>query len=127
MKIDALGVTSTNLKTSVKFYSLLGFDFSSFEEDEDHIEPQHKNGEVRLMIDKSELIESIIGSKPTPPNHSTFAILCTTPSEVDSVCKKIKEEGFTVVKEPWDAFWGQRYAIVQDPDGYKVDLFAPLG
>ena len=29
-------------------------------------------------------------------------------------------------KEPWDAFWGQRYAIVHDPDGNAVDLFSPL-
>ena len=29
--------------------------------------------------------------------------------------------------EPWDAFWGMRYAIVHDPDGNPVDLFAPLG
>jgi uncharacterized glyoxalase superfamily protein PhnB len=27
---------------------------------------------------------------------------------------------------PWDAFWGQRYATVLDPDGNQVDLFAPL-
>jgi catechol 2,3-dioxygenase-like lactoylglutathione lyase family enzyme len=29
-------------------------------------------------------------------------------------------------KEPYDAFWGQRYANVADPDGNAVDLFAPL-
>jgi uncharacterized glyoxalase superfamily protein PhnB len=27
---------------------------------------------------------------------------------------------------PWDAFWGQRYATVLDPDGNSVDLFAAL-
>jgi hypothetical protein len=29
-------------------------------------------------------------------------------------------------KEPWDAFLGQRYAVVADPDANHVDLFAPL-
>ena len=28
--------------------------------------------------------------------------------------------------EPFDAFWGQRYATVLDPDGNGVDLYAPL-
>ena len=28
--------------------------------------------------------------------------------------------------EPFDAFWGQRYATVRDPDGNAVDLFAAL-
>jgi uncharacterized glyoxalase superfamily protein PhnB len=32
--------------------------------------------------------------------------------------------GYTGHKAPWDAFWGTRYAIVKDPDGNGVDLFA---
>jgi uncharacterized glyoxalase superfamily protein PhnB len=34
--------------------------------------------------------------------------------------------GFSGHLEPWDAFWGQRYASLQDPDGTTVDLFAAL-
>lgn len=26
---------------------------------------------------------------------------------------------------PWNADWGQRYAVVLDPDGNGIDLFAP--
>jgi catechol 2,3-dioxygenase-like lactoylglutathione lyase family enzyme len=126
MKLDAVSVVSTNLEKTARFYSVLGFVFQPFGKDEKHIEPQTKPGDVRLMIDTADLIESIIGSKPTPPNHSSFAILCDHPSDVDAVCEKIKAEGFVVTKEPWDAFWGQRYAIVQDPDGYMIDLFASL-
>jgi uncharacterized glyoxalase superfamily protein PhnB len=29
-------------------------------------------------------------------------------------------------KEPWDAFWGQRYALLGDPDGVRVNLYAAL-
>jgi hypothetical protein len=36
------------------------------------------------------------------------------------------ELGYTQHKEPWDAFWGQRYAIVLDPDGTHVELSAAL-
>jgi uncharacterized glyoxalase superfamily protein PhnB len=34
--------------------------------------------------------------------------------------------GYHSELEPFDAFWGQRYATVLDPDGNGVDLFAPL-
>ena len=34
--------------------------------------------------------------------------------------------GYDGHKEPWDAFWGQRYAQLRDPDGNDVSLFAPL-
>jgi uncharacterized glyoxalase superfamily protein PhnB len=27
-------------------------------------------------------------------------------------------------EEPWDAFWGQRYAQLRDPNGVAVDLYA---
>ena len=125
MKLDAITVTSRNLSTSAKFYSLLGFRFPEFAPDEKHLEPITAEGEVRLMIDERELMKSITGHEPTPPNHSSFAIKCGGPAEVDAAVAGIRDAGFTVVKEPWDAFWGQRYAIVADPDGYMVDLFAP--
>jgi len=78
------------------------------------------------MIDKKWIIKGIIGDYPKPANHSVFAIRFNSPKEADHAVKKIKEQGFLVVKEPWDAFWKQRYAIVEDPDGYKIDLYADL-
>jgi uncharacterized glyoxalase superfamily protein PhnB len=126
MKIDAIGVTSKNIKETAKFYNLLGFHFPEFKQDEKHLEPTTHPGEVRLMIDDRDLIKSITGKEPVPPTHSTFAILCESPAEVDLTTQHIKDAGYTVIKAPWDAFWGQRYAIVQDPDGYMVDIFANL-
>jgi hypothetical protein len=29
-------------------------------------------------------------------------------------------------KEPWDPCWGQCYALLIDPDGVRVNLYAPL-
>ena len=126
MKLDAVTVTSGNLAIAAKFYALLGFRFPEFSEDEKHLEPITREGEVRLMIDERELMRSITGVEPRPPTHSSFAIKCGTPAEVDQCVGRIRAAGFTVLKEPWDAFWGQRYAIVADPDGYMIDLFAPL-
>jgi catechol 2,3-dioxygenase-like lactoylglutathione lyase family enzyme len=126
MKLDAISVTSANMAATAKFYSLLGFSFPPFETDADHLEPLAEPGEVRLMIDSRELTKSITGADPTPPNHSSFAMKCGGPAEVDAGVVRIRDAGFSIIKEPWDAFWGQRYAIVADPDGYMVDLFANL-
>jgi uncharacterized glyoxalase superfamily protein PhnB len=78
------------------------------------------------MIDARDLIASIIGEPPAPSNHSIFALKCGGPADVDAAVEAVRAAGFTVITEPWDAFWGQRYAIVADPDGYKIDLFAAL-
>lgn len=126
MKLDAVGVTSSNLKKTVEFYSFLGFQFPEFKEDEQHLEPVTPPGAARLMIDLKKIVKDIIGEDPKPGNHSSFAIQYNSPEEVNEVAKKVMNAGFKIYKEPWDAFWGQRYAVVEDPDGYKVDLYAAL-
>lgn len=126
MKIDAIGVTSSNFAETVKFYSLIGFKFPQYSPEEDHIEANHKEGEIRLMIDSKKLITEILGYEPKPSNHSAFAIKFTKPEEINEVVNQLKENNYKVFKEPWDAFWGQRYAIVIDPDGYMIDLFCSL-
>jgi catechol 2,3-dioxygenase-like lactoylglutathione lyase family enzyme len=126
MKLNAIGVTSSNLQKTVDFYKLLGFQFPEFKPDEQHLEPLPTEGSARLMIDSKELITSLIGEDPKPSSHSAFALEYDSAAEVNDVAAKVKEAGFKVDKEPWDAFWGQRYAVVEDPDGYKVDLYAAL-
>ena len=78
------------------------------------------------MIDSKEVVKNIIGEEPKPGNHSMFAIEYENGKEIDNISNKVKESGFTIVKEPWDAFWGQRYAVLEDPDGYRVDLYAEI-
>ena len=126
MKIDAIGVTSDDFAATVRFYGLLGFKFASFASDAKHLEAATPPGEVRLLIDDAGLMKSIMGRDPAPPTHSSFALLCDSPAGVDAACERVRAAGFAVVKEPWDALWGQRYAVVADPDGYMCDLFAPL-
>jgi uncharacterized glyoxalase superfamily protein PhnB len=46
---------------------------------------------------------------------------------VDELFATLVRSGARAHKEPWDAFWGQRYAQLRDPDGNGVDLYADLG
>ena len=55
-----------------------------------------------------------------------IAFRCDRPAEVDAVYADLTGAGYDGHLQPWDAFWGQRYAVVHDPDGNGVDLFAPL-
>lgn len=126
MKLNAVAVATSDMKRTIAFYNLLGFDFSQVKADEEHVEPLTPDGSARLMIDSIAMLSDILGHAPVPGNHSSFAIQFDSPIEIDEVCRKVSEAGFVVVKEPWDAFWGQHYAIVQDPDGYLIDLYANM-
>ena len=126
IKLDAVAVTSRDMAASARFYTLVGFRFPEFDGSAKHLEPLTEPGQARLMIDDAATIREITGVEPRPATHSTFAIRCQSPQHVDATVRAVSSGGFTVAKAPWDAFWGQRYAIVIDPDGYAVDLFAPL-
>ncbi len=125
-RLDAVAVSSTDLEKTAAFYRLLGFEFPDITPETKHLEPHTAPGDCRLMIDTVELMTQLIGTAPVPPNHSSFAMLCDTPGDVDAVAASVKAAGYDLRAEPWDAFWGQRYAIVADPDGYQIDLFAEL-
>jgi uncharacterized glyoxalase superfamily protein PhnB len=123
-ELNAIGIVTADLSRSLRFYRLLGLDFP--EEGDGHVEATLPNG-TRLMLDEEEVVRSFRPDWTREVgNQLALAFECATPGEVDETFERARAEGFTVEKEPWDAFWGQRYAQLRDPDGVPVDLYAPL-
>lgn len=122
-QLDAIGIVSSDLDRSRAFYELLGVEIA---EGDDHVEATAPNG-MRLMFDTEAVIRSFAPNwQRTTGNQVALAFACASPAEVDEVYARVVEAGFHGEKEPWDAFWGFRYAQLLDPDGVGVDLFAPL-
>lgn len=44
---------------------------------------------------------------------------------LDATVAALASAGATTIKQPTDMPWGQRFAIVLDPDGHRVGLKAP--
>jgi uncharacterized glyoxalase superfamily protein PhnB len=123
-QLDAIGIVSADLKDTVRFYRLVGLQIP--DSTEDHIEVVTLAG-VRIMFDALELIKQLDSAWVKPAGHPiALAFRCISPKEVDEVYARITAAGFRGKAPPFDAFWGQRYATVLDPDGNAVDLFAEL-
>jgi uncharacterized glyoxalase superfamily protein PhnB len=122
--LSAVEIVTEDMAESVRFYRLLGIDVS--DPSGDHLDATLPSG-LRLMWDTLELIRQI-DEDWVPPvgRRMALAFECASPAEVDATYKRIVDAGFDSKKEPWDAFWGQRYAQVVDPDENVVDLFAQL-
>jgi PhnB protein len=54
------------------------------------------------------------------------ALALAAPSDVDATFKQAVAAGATGTMEPEDAFWGDRFAMLQDPYGHRWMLSAPL-
>jgi uncharacterized glyoxalase superfamily protein PhnB len=121
--LNALGIVAADTAETIRFYGLLGVDFGDAAGD-GHTEATLANG-VRLMLDTEDVIKSFDpGWTRATGNQLSLAFECASPAEVDETYKRVIDAGFHGAKEPWDAFWGQRYAQLRDPDGVPVDLYA---
>jgi catechol 2,3-dioxygenase-like lactoylglutathione lyase family enzyme len=45
---------------------------------------------------------------------------------VDQIYNDLTGAGYHGQQEPFDAFWGARYAVVEDPDGNAVGIMSPV-
>lgn len=128
-KLDAVGIVVTDLARAVKFYRLLGAPFEAGAEDSEHGHAEATlAGGMRLMLDTEEEMRKFDPSwkRGSGSPAAALAFNCGTPKEVDELYAKAMTAGARNHKDPFDAFWGQRYAQVRDPDGNGVDLYASL-
>ncbi|WP_217167450.1 VOC family protein [Streptomyces sp. AC512_CC834] len=132
-RFNAISLIVSDMAASVAFYRRLGFAFPEGSEGSDGSEGQpHAEAElpggIRLLLDTEESIRSFTPGwqPPAGGGRHSLALLCDTPAEVDAFYAELTGAGCKGEREPWDAPWGQRYAVLGDPDGHGVDLFAPL-
>ena len=124
-QLNAIGIVASDLATSIRFYRTLGLDMPETP-DEGHVEASLPNG-LRLMLDTEETVRSFEPEwARSTGNQISLAFECGGPADVDALYAKVVEAGFEGGKPPWDAFWGQRYASLRDPDGVEVHLYATM-
>jgi len=127
-RLDVIGLVVQDMARSLAFYRRLGLETPAGAEEEPHVEVRLPGG-LRLAFDTEETIRSF-DPDWTPPSGGDrmgLAFLMDTPAEVDQVYDELTSLGYKGYKKPWDADWGQRYAIILDPDGTGVSLFAANG
>ena len=126
-RFDAIGLVVADMGRALAFYRAVGLDVPPDADDQPHVDVTLPSG-TRLMFDTVETIRSFDPNwTPSSGGHRiALAFACDSPSDVDAVFAELVAAGYAAHLEPWDAFWGQRYASVHDPDGNSVELFAPL-
>ncbi|MFQ6143396.1 VOC family protein [Streptomyces seoulensis] len=122
-----IGLVVSDLAAALAFYRRLGLAFPEGAEREPHVEAELPGGLV-LALDTEDTVRSFHPGwrPPASGGRVSLAFRCDSPAEVDAGYDDLVGAGYHGELKPWDAFWGMRYAVVHDPDGNGVDLFAPL-
>ncbi|WP_433732650.1 VOC family protein [Nocardia sp. CA-129566] len=126
-QLNVIGIVVGDMTASLAFYRRLGLEFPERSDSEGHVEAALPGG-VRVMLDTEAVVKSFHTDwqRPTTAGRIGLAFQCADPAEVDAVYDELIGAGYHGELKPWDAFWGQRYATILDPDGNGVDLYAPL-
>jgi catechol 2,3-dioxygenase-like lactoylglutathione lyase family enzyme len=124
-QLDLIGIVVADMARSLSFYRHLGLDIPPEAETQPHVEAALPGG-IRVAWDTVEEVRSFDPDYRPPLGTSGIglAFRVDTPADVDAMYEKLVGAGYRGHKAPWDAFWGQRYAVLHDPDGNSVDLFA---
>jgi catechol 2,3-dioxygenase-like lactoylglutathione lyase family enzyme len=122
---DVIGIVVDDMARSLAFYRLLGLDIPADADSQPHVEAALPGG-LRLTWDTVDTIRSFDPEwKPgSGEGRMGLAFRVDSPSAVDAAYDEIVKRGYAGHLAPFDAFWGQRYASVRDPDGNGIDLFA---
>ena len=126
LRLSVIGLVVADMGTTLAFYRRLGLDLPVEADDQPHVEVQVAG--LRLAFDTEEVIRSFDPHyrRPEGSQRMSLAFDCGSPAEVDAAFAELTGAGCEGALEPWDAAWGMRYAVVHDPDGTPVDLFALL-
>jgi len=128
LRLAVLEIVVADMATALSFYRRLGLDIPADADSQPHAEAALAGG-LRIAWDTESTIMSFDPSwtRPAAAGHRVaLAFACDSPTDVDAAWTELTEAGYEGHFEPWDAPWGMRYAVIHDPDGTPVDLFAPL-
>ena len=128
--LTQLNLVTRDTDASVAFYRALGLeipDAAVAAAGGHHVEVPMAGG-IALDLDSPTLASAYNAGFDAAAGrgHAVIGFSVESRSEVDEIYARLVAAGHRGMQEPHDAFWGARYAIVEDPDGNHVGLMSPV-
>ncbi len=122
--MDQVNLVVSDVEASVAFYRLLGLDIPDTDPE---WKARHRSATTEgldLDFDSEEF------ARQWDPGWSggmgVLGFKVPTREAVDERHAALTAAGHLSQAAPYDAFWGARYAIVEDPDGNAVGIMSPV-
>ncbi len=122
--LDTVGLVVQDMAKSLEFYRTLGLAIASQEDQAPHVEYQGAQGYTIGCISQAVVQQTDPKWIASFGQRLNLQFKFDAPTEVDAAHQRLVAEGYESYQEPWDSFWGQRFARVIDPDQNVVNLFA---
>ena len=122
---DGINLVVRDMDAAVAFYRRLGIEVPDGMQEWD---PHHRNADAGrgtdFDFDSVAFAHQWDAGWPGGPG-AVIGFRVESCDEVDRLFADLTGAGYRGQQPPYDAFWGARYAIVEDPDGNAVGLMSP--
>ena len=130
--LDQLNLVVRDVDATVAFYRRIGLEIPDSAiwrtgSGAHHVEVAMPNG-VHLEFDSVELAKSYNAGwgEAGGGSRSVIGFSLSSRDAVNESYAELIAAGYTGCQPPYDAFWGARYAVIEDPDGNHVGLMSPV-
>ncbi len=125
--LDKLNIVVRDMDAAVAFYRRLGIEIpDTLPEWQAHHRTVNVGGEVDLDLDSTAFASQWDAGWPASQPGVVVGFRLATREDVDELYEELTGAGHVGQQAPYDAFWGARYAIVEDPSGNAVGLMSPI-
>ena len=119
-----------DMHESLDFYRRVGIDFPEDAVWRTDSGAHHANattgGDVDLELDSRRMAKAYNAGFAAERGRVMIGVALESRAAVDALWHELVSEGVQGLQPPYDAFWGARFAIVEDPDGNPVSLTSPV-
>jgi catechol 2,3-dioxygenase-like lactoylglutathione lyase family enzyme len=130
--LSQLNLVAEDMAATVAFYRRLGLeipDASLQAAGGHHVEVPLPGADLGFDLDSPTLAKAYNGGFERAGGSRGGVVIgfsVAARADVDGIYADLTGAGHPGLQEPYDAFWGARYAIVADPDGNHVGVMSPI-
>lgn len=124
--LDQFNLVVSDMEATVAFYRRLGLEIPDTDPEWQH---RHRSasfpGGIDMDFDSGEFTAQWNQGWPGQ-GMGVLGFKVQTRDAVDEIYADLTGAGYRGQQPPFDAFWGSRYAVVEDPDGHAVGIMSPV-
>jgi len=124
-RLNQLNLVVRDMDATVAFYRRLGLEIEA-EPDGMHLGVKLPSGFMLDFDSTSFVTKWDSGWSGSTGGSTVLGFAIASREGVDALYADLVAAGYHGRQRPYDAFWGARYAIVDDPDGNGVGLMSPI-
>ncbi len=127
--LNGLNLVAKDMGATLAFYRLLGIEIPQESVwgsgGGHHVEVQSTGG-IDFDLDSEDLAKAYNAGwrRPDGAGRTLIGFRMSSRQAVNDTFTSLTNAGFRGLQEPYDAFWGSRCAIVEDPDGRDVAIMS---